>query len=291
MPDETRRLLTAAERLAALTDTLSAEFAADLAVVLRGLERRLVGLMRQLEAPTGQRTRQAEIARLASLRDQIREVLREAGYDGLAQTATAAGFDRTLALVRASRAGAAAARFSTPFIVQRINALRVLATEDLLAQGDVIARALYRAVRDGVLGGTPSPVLLEALARTLDREVSEVRTLFDTATATFGRVMELQASTGEGDEIFLYAGPVDAKMRPFCAEHIGHVFTRRKAEQLDNGQGLPVMTHAGGWNCRHVWMALSPASELAPIADTGERAPEVTEALTDVRPVRRARAA
>lgn len=285
MPAETQRLLSAAERMAALTDTLSATFAAELAEVLRQTERRLVTLLRQLEIDRASRvTRQAEVARLATLRDQIREALRGSGYDGLAETATSSAFERMVATARASRAGSAAARFFTPLFGQRVDALRVLAASDLLHQGEVITQALYRVVRDGVLGGAPAPVLLERLAETLDREVSEVRTLYDTATATFGRVMEQQASEGAADELFLYAGPVDAKMRPFCADQIGKVYTREAIGQLDNGQRLDVLLTCGGWNCRHVWMRLSRFSELADIANTGERAPEV-KALMRRRPM------
>jgi len=293
MPDDTRRLLTAAERLAALVDTLSATFAAELADVLRQVERRMVPLLRALEGGSrqGRITRQAEVARLASLRDQLRDVLRASGYDGLVETATSGAFERMVATVRASRAGAQAARFTVSLIAQRLEALRVLAASDLLHQGAVIAGVLARAVRDSVLGGAPADVMLERVAQALDREVREVRTLYDTTTATFGRLMEQQASTGEPGELFLFAGPVDAKMRPFCADHIGKVYTRAQIVQLDNGQGLDVLVTCGGYNCRHVWMALSPTSELAPLAGTGERAPEVQQALTDVRPLRRARAA
>lgn len=293
MPDETARLLSAAERMATLTDTLSAEFAAELQAVLRDTERRLGRMLRGLQGPRtpGERTRQAEAARLVVLRDQIRQALADAGYDRMAETASAAGIDRMAAVVRASRVGEQVIRFMTPRIAQQIAALKVLATEDLLHQGDVIADVLYRAVRDGALGGTPTDVILERVAEALDLEVWEVRTLYDTATATFGRVMEQQDSTGEADELFLYAGPVDAKMRPFCADHIGKVYTRDAIAKLDNGQRLDVFVAAGGWNCRHVWMRLSEFSELAPLANTGARAPEVVDALADVRPVRRARAA
>jgi len=294
MPDETRRLLTAAERLAALTDALSASFAEELQGVLRGIERRMVPLLRALELEpkaANTRTRQALVARLASLREQVRTVLTEAGYDTLAETATGAAFERMLEAVRASRVGREAGRFFTTVITQRIAALRVLAIDDVLQQGEVIAQALYRAVRDAVLGGTPTPVVLERIAETLDLQVSEVRTLYDTATATFGRVMEQQASDGTPEELFLYAGPVDAKMRPFCRQQIGRVYTRSAIEQLENGQRMDVFTTAGGWNCRHTWMRLSPASELADLANTGARAPEVVTALRDVRPITKAKAA
>lgn len=294
MPDETRRLLSAAEKMATLTDTLSAEFAADLAVVLRAIERRMVPLLRALESPAplpNRRTTTAVVARLIALREQVRQVLAEAGYDGLIETATSSAFARMLETVRESRVGRAASRFFTSPVVDRLNALRELVATDILRQGDVVARALYRSVRDSVLGGAPTDQVLERLAAQLDLEVREVRTLYDTATSTFGRVMEQQASDGTADELFLYAGPVDAKMRDFCRAHIGQVFTREAIVTLDNGQGLDVFLTGGGWNCRHVWMRLSDASDLAPLANTGERAPEVVDALRRVRPVTRAKAA
>jgi hypothetical protein len=293
MPEETRHLLSAAERLAALIDTLSEAFAAELADVLRGTERRLTRLVvAAMEGPrAGRRTRLAEAARVAALRDQMREALRAAGYDDLAETAVRAGLDRVIATVRRTTVGGQVSRFVTSAIAQRLDTLRVLATTDLLHQGDVIAQALYRAVRDGVLSEAPTPVLLERLAETLDLEVREVRTLYDTATATYTRIWEAEASTGEAGEVFFYAGPVDAKMRPFCADHVGQVFTRAAIDKLDNGQRLDVFLTGGGWNCRHIWMPLSDVSELAPLANTGARAPEVVEALRDVRPVKRARAA
>lgn len=50
-----------------------------------------------------------------------------------------------------------------------------------------------------------------------------------------------------------YVGPLDDKTREFCAEHVGKVYTIDEILDLDNGQGLPVLTNMGGYNCRHEW--------------------------------------
>lgn len=50
---------------------------------------------------------------------------------------------------------------------------------------------------------------------------------------------------------YLYDGPHDQKTRPFCLEVIGKVYTLAALKTLDNGQGLPVQSHRGGYRCRH----------------------------------------
>ena len=74
-------------------------------------------------------------------------------------------------------------------------------------------------------------------------------------------------------------------------KHIGKVFSRRAIDALDNGQLADPFLTGGGYNCRHVWMTLSSLSDSAALADTGERVAYVAEALADVQPKKRARAA
>jgi len=51
----------------------------------------------------------------------------------------------------------------------------------------------------------------------------------------------------------LYVGPVDAKTRSFCLNHVGRVFSVEQIEEMDNGQTGNVLVDRGGWNCRHDW--------------------------------------
>jgi hypothetical protein len=116
----------------------------------------------------------------------------------------------------------------------------------------------------------------------------EIRQAIDRATVTGGRVGDLRAAIAErlqvaqhqsevvmeaairgavtkatildaeraaretGDPMgYLYDGPEDSKTRPFCDGVVGKVYTLAALRRLDNGQGLPVETHRGGYRCRH----------------------------------------
>ena len=57
---------------------------------------------------------------------------------------------------------------------------------------------------------------------------------------------------------FLYLGPVDSKMRPFCQSIIGQVFNEDEINEMDNDQSGDVLTDRGGWNCRHDWIPVPP---------------------------------
>ena len=47
--------------------------------------------------------------------------------------------------------------------------------------------------------------------------------------------------------------------RDFCKEHYNKIYTIEEIQALNNGQGLDVLTYAGGYNCLHWWM---PAGEV-----------------------------
>lgn len=55
---------------------------------------------------------------------------------------------------------------------------------------------------------------------------------------------------------FTFVGPPAS--RPFCrllmqqAEN-GRTWTLKEIRNMNNGQGLPVESYCGGWNCRHQW--------------------------------------
>lgn len=52
----------------------------------------------------------------------------------------------------------------------------------------------------------------------------------------------------------LYYGQKRDNTRTFCINCIGKVFDRSQISALSNGQGLDVITYAGGWNCIHSWL-------------------------------------
>lgn len=268
--------LTQADRLARLADGLSAAFARSLAEIVRDLERTLRPLLEVFEDTDTARSVVA--VRALALRREIRDLLDEAGYDRLARTATTTAVERLVPVIESSRVARALSRFFDVDI-RRIEALRMLAELNVVARGDEMALALWRTVTRGIYGLRDRASLLDDLAATLDDELPTVRTLYDTTVSVFSRQVEVLGASESPDTLFAYLGPADQVMRPFCRERVGKVYTRAEIDDMDNGQLPNVLTTGGGYNCRHSWVELAPESEWAPLAESGERIPEVSDEL------------
>lgn len=76
-----------------------------------------------------------------------------------------------------------------------------------------------------------------------------------TATATYGRMVAMNQGLG----FVLYAGPRDARNRPFCAERVNKIFPIQTVYTWDNGQGIPANLYCGGYGCRHVLIPVARA--------------------------------
>jgi len=270
------RLLTEAERLAAIADAVSGAYATELARVLRDLERQLRVLAQS--AIDGSRTALSRAVRAARLRREIQAALRTAGFDHLADTATSGSLDTLVAQLERVRGAAQLLAFTTTDQT-RILALKELARMDVVAGGDEIATALWRTLAQGLFSQRPVAQLLDDLAETLDLEESRARTLYDTAVSVFTRQVEAMKSSGEADEPFVYVGPVDGVMRPFCRARVGKVYTRAAIDAMDNKQLPNVFLTGGGFNCRHTWHAVSKFSTLRDLVGTDQRMPEVEAAI------------
>jgi hypothetical protein len=84
------------------------------------------------------------------------------------------------------------------------------------------------------------------------------------------------------DDVFAYMGPLDRKTRPFCYERVGKVFTLDEIDTMDNGQLPNTFLTAGGYNCRHRFIAISKFSELRDLVGTSQRMPEVERRLSEL---------
>lgn len=273
---ENLSLLTEAEKLAKVADAIGRSYATELARVLRDLERELRTLI--LDAQQGSQTALARAVRAAKLRKEIQTALNAAGYPHLTETATSGALDHLVVQMGRLRGAAKLAAFTTSDQT-RILALQEIARLDLLGAGDTLAHALWRTLAQGLYSQRKVTDLLEDLSDAVDVEDARLRTLYDTTVSVFGRQVEAMKSTGEGDEPFVYVGPVDAVMRPFCREHIGKVYTLTAIDALDNGQLPNTFLTGGGFNCRHQFIAVSKFSELRDLVGTGERMPEVSDAI------------
>lgn len=274
MSDQVAPLITQAEALARVADQLSASYALELSRVLRDLERRLRVLI--AEAQAGSSTALARAVRAAKIRRELQTALSAAGFDQLATTATSSALDRLVAQMEQLRGAAKLAAFTTSD-QSRILALQRLANIDVLSAGQELGTALWRTVAQGLFSQRPLDDILTDLADVVDVEESRLRTLYDTAISVFTRQVEAMKSTP--DDVFAYLGPVDQKLRPFCRAHVGKVYTRAEIDALDNGQLPNVFLTGGGYNCRHVFQAVSKLSTLRELVDTDQRIPEIEDAI------------
>jgi hypothetical protein len=270
-------LLTEADKLARVADAVSAAYATELARVLRDLE----GSLRRLaiDASQGSVSAMVRAVRAAKLRKQITTALEAAGFKRLAETASTTYLDTVLAQVLVMQQAAQVAAFTSADMT-KILALKELAQRDMLQQGAAIAHAVWRTLAQGLFAARPVADLIDDLADALDDEQHAARTLYDTAVSVFGRQVEAMKATPE--DVFAYVGPADVKVRPFCHEHLGKVFTRDEIHAMDNGQLPDCFLTGGGYNCRHTFIAVSKLSAWRELVGTGKRIPEIDAQLASV---------
>lgn len=284
--DEAQRLIAKAERLAATGERLGAAFARELARVFRDVDREVRQLL--LAAEAGGRGAAISAVRAIALKEQIRDVLRGAGYDRTVAAATATGADAVLsATLGAAVADEVAGLVAS--ISPQIEALRRLATADLFGKGDEIAVALWRSIVQQLYSGRAAREIVADLAEAIDQSLAEAQALFDTAVSIFGRQVEAVQTEALGDQQpYLFAGPIDDRTRPFCLDRVGRVYTRAEIDQMDNGQMPGVLLTGGGYNCRHSWLAVE-SQELKAMVGTTERIPEVAADVARAKARRAAR--
>lgn len=114
----------------------------------------------------------------------------------------------------------------------------------------IMARAYANEVRQGLadsvisgerisdfdLADVPATRIFNALSNDLK-----------TATASYSRMVAMN----QGRKFVLYAGPKDARNRPFCAERVNNIYPIEVVYTWDNGQGIPAYLYCGGYGCRH----------------------------------------
>jgi len=120
---------------------------------------------------------------------------------------------------------------------------------------DDVRSTLMRAV---IGGDKPN---FTALRDTIgERMVSNLETEINTALMAFNRTVTTSKAQSLGFDLFIYLGPEDDITRPFCEDLLQEdpaIYTIEEIQDMDNGQGLPVLQYGGGYNCRHQWRPIS----------------------------------
>lgn len=158
---------------------------------------------------------------------------------------------------------AALAGEGTAFLEQS-NAARETASLQLARIRDNIALQVQQVLLQMQLVPTPLAVAGEQIAAVSRLSQGQAETIVRTALS--GQLQSIQNAAGDRmqqagiDVLYVYSGPDDALTRkPFCEACVDHAFTKAQISRLNNGQGLSVATHCGGYNCRH---------ELVPVPAT-----------------------
>lgn len=115
---------------------------------------------------------------------------------------------------------------------------------------DIIVQEIRRTAR----AGEGYDVLRSRLMKR-SLGAGEASTLANTALAQFDNATMFEFAAQAGVEKYKYGGVLHPNTRPFCREHIGKIYTIEQIKKMDNGQGMPVMTSLGGFNCGHYWTA------------------------------------
>jgi len=239
-----------------------------LEAIRAALTREMEALLRRLDQSNGRliSTRDA-LANARRIRTQVLALMRQEGLPviiGVAEAHVAEAVERSLATSSAPRALADAHRSvgitmdaeAKDSIARSVSGV-LDGVADAFGAGQ---QAMRRAMDVGISTSAPLADLIADVRAELDTTIARAQTAVETAIRGAARVtLVTQAERGgkaAGEEmVYLWLGPVDSKTRPFCREHVGKAYTLAALKRMDNGQGLPVETFAGGMNCRH---ALSP---------------------------------
>lgn len=145
-----------------------------------------------------------------------------------------------------------------------LDALRMVAAENVF--NDVILPDSLSAVRTALQGmsvGVAQNQAMTSLSQRLTQSEGRQLTQVRTQLASTGRAATASAAQQYELDLFLYTGPRDGITRDFCRPLINKVVDERQLNRLNNGQGLPVATYGGGYNCRHSWSPITEGFQQA----------------------------
>ena len=139
---------------------------------------------------------------------------------------------------------------------------------------------IYDGLYSSLLTTIPYEETIKNLASVIEK--TELKryagTYANTAYMQFNRTVNAVTADQTGWNNYLYSGPIDGKIRPFCAKYIGETDSKENIMQMDNEQTSNVLIDGGGYNCRHKWCNVPPRYRLAQADVKGiERQLEIVE--------------
>jgi hypothetical protein len=143
-------------------------------------------------------------------------------------------------------------------ITQQLDLIKVATAQAVF--DDVIIPSVASGVRDSLTAMSlqvPAKQAISGLAQKMNQSTGTQLTVINTKLSMYGRSVSASLADAAGLNYYLYTGPRDGLTRPFCKPLINKVVSESQMNKLNNGQGLPVKTAGGGYNCRHSWTPVS----------------------------------
>jgi hypothetical protein len=140
-----------------------------------------------------------------------------------------------------------------------VQALLESNAETFTNYGDTISKQLYDGIlRIALSGEKMSDIIGQVQKIAGDIPLSSINTAANTKYMEFIRGSAEIVAKDAGYTKYIYLGPVDGLIRPFCLARVGNVYTREEIMSPENSNGQldnPLIT-GGGYNCRHKWVAV-----------------------------------
>lgn len=146
-------------------------------------------------------------------------------------------------------------RAQLTFGMQARSALR-----EVLGKGAPISQAIVGLMQETASSPIRPDRLAGIVGDLLGTPIAQARSVANTTLAGLQRQTTAQAAAMlPGETFFLYTGPDDNATRPFCHALVGKAIRESDLAKLKNGQGLPVRSYGGGYNCRHSLVPVTQA--------------------------------
>lgn len=213
----------------------------DLAEAIQDEIRTLVAALDTKEGSL--ETTKYNLRAIEDVRRQVRQIAIDQGQEVIAEL-----LDTELPdIIQASLAEAGLGDFAPQITDDVLDFLDGLEQEVIKSLDDTTGD-LARAIRRGIVGGSQTSELLEAVARSLDTTLGRAATAIEGGIRRFNERVTLETARDLGF-FYVYIGPDDQKTRPYCKPRVGKVLNQEQADAA-------AANVDGRWNCRH---------DLAPI--------------------------
>lgn len=139
-------------------------------------------------------------------------------------------------------------------VSNRLDIMKTATVEALF--DDVIIPSVANGVRESLNAmvlDVPIKQAISALSQKMKSATGTQLTQINTKLSMLGRSVSAEIAKEANIRYYLYTGPLDGLTRDFCSALVDKVVSENQMKRLRNGQGLPVKTACGGYNCRHSW--------------------------------------